>query len=441
MTARLYCKDTYKNNYPMMTKSTVMRFLQDNNIMYGVDDQAIQLLLTKMPIESFPYAIAKGKPVEHGENGEMKYVLDVDTVFDRSTNRNFRDVMRIPSVEKGQKIATLVPPTNGTDGIDVRGNRIKAMKGKSVTKKTGKNVVYRETDNSFYATDNGQVSVSGRYIHVHPVYEVDETLSMKNGNLDFVGTIVIRGDIPSGFTVKAGGDVKIYGLVEAATVVAGGSIYVSGGLSGQKKGKISAAENVHIGYINQGIVNAGNNLFVENSIIHSNCVAKNHVYCQQGNILGGCISTGKSIEAKDIGNRLSTKTEITLGVNKSIVQQEDGLKTEKKELQQTLVKLEMLGKKLIEQDHIPSNKLRLTMLRQRNAYQKVKSKLKVIEDKLQALHPHLGSLLEAKLIVRNNIYSNVTVSIGKYRRMMKSDYHYIQMYLNKNEIVIEPLFK
>src|SRR5699024_7083456 len=111
-------------------------------------------------------------------------------------------------------------------------------------------------------------------IEVHEVYQVDETLSMKTGNLDFVGSIVIRSDVPTGYIVRAGGDIKVFGIVEAAEVHAGGSLFISEGLAGLQKGTITAGGDIHIGYINQGKAEAGDSIYVENSILHSECIAK-----------------------------------------------------------------------------------------------------------------------------------------------------------------------
>lgn len=89
---------------------------------------------------------------------------------------------------------------------------------------------------------------------------------------------------------SAKGDVIAHGIVEAATIDAGGSVYISDGFAGMQKGIVHAVENVNIGYINQGKVHAGNNIHVERSIMHSVCVAKNSITCTHGNIIGGFLS-------------------------------------------------------------------------------------------------------------------------------------------------------
>src|SRR5690625_3560288 len=226
--------------------------------------------------------------------------------------------MKIPTVNKGEKLATISLPTKGIDGMNVYGTVLRARPGKPVRIKAGKDVTYNSKDQTFYAESEGQLNVTNRFIQIDDVYTVDETLSMKTGNLDFVGSIVIRGDVPTGYRVKAAGDIKIHGIVEAATVISGGSIYISEGLSGLQKGYLKADKDIHIGYINQGIAEAGQSIYVENSIIHSECTAKDQILCQHGNIIGGSLSVGQSIEANDIGNRLSTETAINLGLDKDI---------------------------------------------------------------------------------------------------------------------------
>src|SRR5699024_76532 len=98
---------------------------------------------------------------------------------------------------------------------------------------------------------------------------------------------VIRGDVPSGFTIKASGDIKVFGLVEAATLQAGGSVYVSEGIVGKKKGIVTAGNDIYIGYVNQGILEAKHGIYVEQSILHSKCKAQTEIFCMKGNVIGG----------------------------------------------------------------------------------------------------------------------------------------------------------
>lgn len=421
-------------------EQTVKDFLASHQIVHGLQFETIDLFAKYAAKMEYPLTIAKGQPPVNGIAGRVDYVFDFDEEINRDSEWNFRNVMKIPSVTKGQRLAKLIEPEKGIDGRNVTGAVVKALPGKPAVARAGKNVVYREEDRTFFAAENGQFSLSGRKLHVFPVFEVHETLSLKKGNLDFVGTIIIRGDVPTGFIVKAEGDVKIYGMVEAATIIAGGSIFITEGISGQEKGYLKAEGSIHIGYINQARVYTGNNLYVENSILHSECIANGHVYCQSGSIAGGSISAGKTIEARDVGTRMNTKTEITLGVNKVISDREQALINKKQELEGLLEKLKILGKKLGTKD-TTNSKIRISLLRQKHTFAKTSEQLINIKEELSELNASLGNLREAKLIVRNFIYQNVIVSFGKYKRLMKANYHYIEMKLYENEIVLHQLYK
>ncbi|MHA6251271.1 DUF342 domain-containing protein [Oceanobacillus sp. CAU 1775] len=423
----------------VIEKDVWLNFLATQKVVYGIQQNVISELSLQPSKFEYPIIIAKGEPPINGEEGKVEFVIDFENQINRDENWNFREVMKIPSVTKGQKLARIIGPTSGEDGKDVTGAIIKAKQGKAASARAGKNVVFQEESASFFAAEDGQFSLLGKKLSVHPEFEVNETLSLKNGNLDFVGTIVIHGDVPNGYTVKADGDIKIHGVVEGATIVAGGSIFIGEGIVGQGKGYLKAGQDIRLGYINQAEVYAGNNLFVENSIIHSTCIVNGHVFCQTGNIIGGSVSAGKSIEARDIGTKMNSKTEVFLGVNKLVSEQEEQLLSEKQKLTDLLGKLKHLGEKLATQNS-ENPQIRISLLRQRNSLNKTETRLREIEEELLTLNSNLGDYQETKLVVRNFIYQNVIVTFGKYKRVMKSDYHFVKMNTEGNEIKLHQLF-
>lgn len=439
MSAEIHITENYEKLKEDLSESSLKEFLQEENIIYGVVDEHFQHLLTKPPKGEYPLTIAVGKPEADGIDGKLNYEVNVNSTIEKSTNWNFRDIMRIPSVNEGDKIAVIIEPTKGEPGIDVYGNEIDARPGKPVLVKAGKNVTLNERNLTFYATTKGQISASSRFIHVHSVYELKESLSMKTGNIDFVGTVVIRGDVPAGYTIKAKGDIKIFGLVEAATLIADGSIFVSEGIAGLKLGTMHAKENIHIGYINQGNVTAGASIYVENSIIHSECIATKDIFCQRGNIIGGSISVGNTVQAKDVGNRMHTKTEIYFGINRTESNEEEKLIAKKTELQNTLDKLSIIGEKLQLQNIKHNSKLRITLLRQKHSYNKTVAQIEKVNEALERMNIQLGEVESAMLIVKGTLHANAIISFGKYKRTIDKSYDYVRMKIERNEIVILPL--
>ncbi|MEN2766423.1 DUF342 domain-containing protein [Ornithinibacillus xuwenensis] len=435
MIAELHYTDEYLVNRDLdITSEAFHDFLNDNQIVYGIKEEAVELVISGIPLDDFPVAIATGVLPEHGTNAEIIYEINLNPTIEKTEKRDFRDVMQIPSVEKDQKLASVSSPTKGKDGTDVYGNLIPAQPGKPLTIKTGKNVRYEETESAFYATSEGQASVQRNIIHVLPVFEVKDTLSLKEGNLNFIGTIIIKGDVPSGYKVNAGGDVKIFGMVEAASIHAEGSVFISEGLSGLQKGQVVARENIQIGYINQGNVNAGNNLYVENSILHSNCTAGSEIICQKGSIIGGTVSAGDSIQVKHVGNQMSTKTELMLGQSHNEVQLAENLQSQKKEIEDSLAKLKIIGEKLSQTPNIESNpKLLHALKRQRASYDKNTEMLSTINEQLESLSIDAKEKY-AKLVITGNVYANTIVSFGKYKRVINTINQHVEFELLNNEI-------
>lgn len=412
----------------------LLKFVKEHKITYGIDEEALKRVVENFSVDLFPIVIAKGYDKEDGIDGDVKYEYDTTTEVDRSEGWDFRNVMRIPTVKEGEKLATLIPPTEGKPGMTVYGTKIPPRPGKPALLRPGKNVTFNEKENTFYATQQGQISVKSNRLHVYTVYEVPESLSMKVGNIDFKGTVIIRGDVPSGFTVKATGDIKIFGLVEAANIIAEGTIYVSEGFNGLRQGVLQAGEDIHVSYINQGKVFAGNSIYADNSILHSECTAVNDIICRRGNIIGGTLSAGRTVSGKDIGNRLNTQTTLSFGAEIKRVEEQKEIELEIDKLTDQLKKLNILKQRFEKQD---SNKNNATLIKLNRSIEQTNERILELKDKLSSINANLGNINEAQLIVTGKIYPNVVISFGKYQRTIDREFANVLICMDKNEIAIK----
>src|SRR5699024_2450096 len=104
----------------------------------------------------------------------------------------------------------------------------------------------------------------------------------------FTGSVTVQGNVPSGYEIKAEGDIHIFGMVEASTLQAGGSIFISGGVSAQGKGRIEATKDIHALYLNEAHLQAGGAIYIRQTIMHSVCEAGEEVLCKdsKGQIVG-----------------------------------------------------------------------------------------------------------------------------------------------------------
>jgi len=139
MVAEVYCKEQYNHIDMKIEMPMLIDFLKENKVIYGVDKKGVELILNRVHPERFPIVIANGKQSKNGDDGNIIFHKQNNVEVKRGEDWNFRDVMQIPTVNKGEKLATISLPTKGIDGKNVRGTVLRARPGKPVPIKAGKN--------------------------------------------------------------------------------------------------------------------------------------------------------------------------------------------------------------------------------------------------------------------------------------------------------------
>lgn len=417
-----------------LNKEQVLEWLNNSNIVYGIQENSVETLVNNFMNLDFPSIIAEGDEPINGEDGYIQYnvAIEIEKLIADDDFVNFKQIMKIPKVEVGEKIASIIPPSDGKDGMNIFGKTVRARKGKEAQIKPGENT--KLVDGNIYSTEFGQVSVTDKSINVVRVFEVNRSIDLSTGNIDFNGTVIINGDVPNGYTIKAKEDVQIYGLVEAANIEAGGSITIKEGVSALGKGKIKAGLDIHIGYINQGNLEAGRDIIVNNSIFHSVIVAKERVYCQSGNIIGGNLSAGKEIIGKDFGNRMSTKTVIYLGMEQKILKKHNHYIKEIEEMKGQIEKLKTIGDKIeyIQNKRPLTEKEKLLLNKKEQSLENLSLKLSELYNEYKQLSiKNVDENDSLNLVARGTIYPNVDIIVGKYSYSIKEEHQNVSvLFLN-----------
>src|SRR5699024_8036764 len=99
-------------------------------------------------------------------------------------------------------------------------------------------------------------------------------------------------------------------------------------------------------------------IYVDQSIVHSKCVAGHEIICKMGNIVGGSMTARQLIEARDVGNRLSTKTEINFTLSIDYYAEKEKLLADKNKLEERLAQLKKIGSKITKENILNNPQLR-----------------------------------------------------------------------------------
>ncbi|WP_413381559.1 DUF342 domain-containing protein [Alkalihalobacillus sp. 1P02AB] len=436
-------------NSETVNEENLNHFLLEKGIQYGIDRQVIKNVIENQMNDFEPKLIAKGQEPTNGKDAYLSLFLNtkkeqlVDINQDVHTV-DLKDVLEIPAVEAGAKLAQKIAATKGMDGLDVYGNNVEAKRGKDFQLRTGKNTRLDENTQTLFSIVNGQVSFTKKTVHVYPVYEVKGDVGTKTGNINFIGNVHIRGSVPTGFKITAGGDIRISGTVEGAELDAGGSIYVGAGIVGQKKSQIKAKGSLHTTFINEGNIEVEDSIYVTQSILHSYCYAFSEIVCikGKGNIVGGSISAGFKIHANEFGNAMHTKTELYVGPSEKAVNQQKEMEMFLKETNENINKSSKLLKILVEKEKRSGalqGKEKLHKLKVLHYLKESITKRDQLEENLLELRGSVQGQILGYIKCERMIYPNVNVHFGKYRRKLSSSYPKTQIALMENEITISML--
>ena len=422
-----------------MRREELVDLLRKEKVSYGLKDDVLTKLCKNPHSMAFPIVIAEGNAAKNGVDAYL--VNEVrENKNDKREKFNFRNVLNIPSVKSGQLLASIIPPTPGTDGTDVTGRKIPSKNGKQLKIRAGKNVILNGVN--FYSTMDGQLSLTNKLISVNPVFEVNGDIDLKTGNIDFIGNVEIRGNVPAGYEIKAGGDIKIFGLVEGASIYAKGNIVINGGVTAGNKGSVTAGGNIQATYLNQAVIKAGQDIIVANYVLHSKLEASGSIYCNNALVIGGELFASGNLYAKDVGNHLFTKTELRAGVDSENVQKEQLFMAQKLELNANLSKLTDIENKIMQIGRATgklSTDQKAIILKQQSTRNQLLKQLEEIEDELEIIEAEKNEKQDSSIYIYNTIYPNSTIQYGKYRRQIQKEHSNVRFYFSNCEILFDPI--
>ena len=167
-----------------------------------------------------------------------------------------------------------------------------------------------------YAAVSGRVEYQNDLIQVSSVYEISGDVDLSIGNIDFNGTVVVHGNVISGMTIRATGDVTIYGGVQDSSVEAGGDVTIMNGLQGRGQGTVVAQGTLSAKFIEQSRVRAGT-LVRADEIVHSEVESGGDVQVtgKRGSVVGGVIRACHMVAAQTVGAIGHPRTIIEVGAD------------------------------------------------------------------------------------------------------------------------------
>jgi uncharacterized protein (DUF342 family) len=347
MTATLLINPAFGGKPLMITD--IKNSLKQAGIIYGViSDQEMEQRLQE---NASNFIIASGLIPMDGI--DTQFVSLVPDIIERPQIEDdcicdFRNISSIVIVQEGDALMRRIPSVQGEKGYNVFGKLLNCYNGIEIPFSQNLQGVCIAPDDTdvLLSTLTGTATLIQHGIIVLPLLVVDE-VSLKTGNIDFAGSVVVLGNVEAGMKISALNDVNIEGNVESASIECGGiltvynfvqnsslrankNVFLQGGANSTK---ITSHASINVTFSEYSHIEAGLNITIGDFSLNSNLFAGNRIAVGQITssrqnkkaIIGGIAWAMLEIKAKIIGVNTEVPTIISVGSNPNIQQRVDEL--------------------------------------------------------------------------------------------------------------------
>ncbi|MBN2713892.1 MAG: DUF342 domain-containing protein, partial [Planctomycetes bacterium] len=287
----------------------------------------------------------------------------------------------------------------------------------------GDNVRFDEESLSYYAMSHGHVLYEKGVLSVSPVLVVRGNVDLSQGNIRFVGSVEISGDVLDDFEVTANEGISIGGTVEGSRLKSEKDINIGGGVAGKGKAVIEANGNIHSRYFNEATVTAIGDVIVDKEIVNSKVYSMGRVICNTGVIVGSEVVALRGILTKDAGSEMGVKTSLIAGMDYNVKEKLVGVNHElNRAYEREQVLLDRVGPML-------SRALKMPVVddRLRTSIDDLMLSVRALHKQIVTLEAESGELsrsFEDKatecVTVKGDLYQSVTIIAGKFETESKA---------------------
>lgn len=428
VTCRFYAPSTGGS---VMFADDIISDLAFHKVKFGIDKEAIEGFLKNRQYCK-DYVLAVGQQPVHGHDAKIEYFFNTNKNLQPKRNEDgsvdYKELNTISHVKKGELLARLIKEDPGKPGCNVFGDEIKPRTVRTERLSYGNKISINEEKTEIYSDVTGHANLVNGKVFVSDVFQVGADVDNSVGNIEYDGSVEIKGNVKTGFTVRATGDIIIDGVVENAYVESGGQIIVKRGIHGMHKGVLKARTNIMAKYIENAKVFAGG--FVEaEAILNSDVSATGEVrvHGKKGLINGGTVRAGRSIETEYAGTEMGTFTTLEVGIDPVIKERYVELNKEvnkrAKELEDIKIIIDNYAGMLKRGEVLPKDKL-LYVQNLALEYKKKKEELEPLREEMRVIHIEMMESNRSYIGITRTAHPGVSLSISDLSYNIKEKINY-----------------
>lgn len=421
-----------------LTKEALEKALLEKNIIYGLQLPNIKQALQQGYAENL--LIAKGKPVIEG--CATKFECLIPDVKDRTPqikedgHVDYRDLGEIFSVQPGVPLMRRHPARDGVAGTNVHSQTInpKPVKDQFFSSNLEGVEIDRDDPNVLVATTTGQPVVKDNGITIENVLHMDK-VDLSTGNVKFDGSVEVEGDVGKGMKIEVTGDIIIRGVVEAATLIAGGDVLIDGSMIGggevrDPKGQlvedaavIKAGSAISFKVGEYVYAEAGDCIYVEEMAMSCELHALNEIVVgnktsRRGQVVGGLAQSGVFIKVLQAGGQSGNRTVFEISHPK-------GLGGEIKKLEEEIAitdnQLFQVKRTLLSFKRNPKNINKQQAMQMISKKRQFEARIAELESKKENIETQIERVKKGQIVVGRTTYAGTVIKIGRAEKSVSED--------------------
>jgi len=396
---------------PAPAADEIMRALEEAGVTFGVSEEAVRHIASGTG-HGETRGVAAGTPPVAGADGRIEWCF-APGPGSKALYRN---------AAAGARLAVVHPPEAGTPGMSVLGRPIAPVPGKPAALRAGTNTAIDAGDpRVFLATRAGNIVVADGRISVEPVLTIRGGIDYTAGKIDFVGSIVVQGDIAGEVTVRAGGALTVHGNVDDADIDVRGDVVVDKGFVGRGKGRIVAGGSVSVLHLLNQSITAGGDVRIARESVNGTVSAGGRVEAPAAVIAGGTIHADGDVVLGTIGSSDGAAAKVRVGRRARILERITASEKELKQAEARMAEVRDAVYRLVRMQLDPGGldeAKRLMLERLQEAQKQLPQHVAALRAEEQSLKEELKNNHAVTITVRGTIYEHTVVEVNGCRKMM-----------------------
>ena len=416
----------------VITKKRLLEILDLHDIRAGIIESAVEEIVNGSNTRK-SILIARGQIPRKGADGwyecYFRTMINKRPKIMKDGSADYKNVEWFETVKEGQKLAYYHRAEPGTDGYTVSGKVIPAQRGMEKGILVGKGFEMQPDRKTYIATVNGMVKMNDTTLEVSRHMEVED-VTLATGNINFDGSLRIKGNVENGTEVHVTEDLEIDGNVGAATIICGGNILLKKGMNSAGHGYIKAEKGIVSRFFEAVKVEANEDIQV-NKCLNSQLYAGGMII-SSSTIAGGVACAQKGFRITNSGNAIGLHTELKVGYNEEIQKKIHDLNSAIWEAEQELHMLNNSYQSVVAK--YPAE-VRNTMDLFIKLEKSVVTKRTQIADMQAKLEKYRDRIKQAKVVIGGHAFEGTIVEINN-RRWKAEDQFNVVIKSDSDEIIV-----